>query len=319
MALAYILGAGINDGLNTGQDLYDGSAGVRSFYQDVSTWTGFSVDQLLSAPLPERPHQLRWSMGEVRHAALLMALHDVLAENGIRPQVLGGMSLGALVASCLAGSITRQQFFELRARTRHIPERDPDLPEEGLSIWRTPAGTGPEAALVGRADVYPAVYYGPTTGDGSRLTVVSGYRSALDSLAADLPPDQMQPIGDRPFAAHSPLRGYIQEFMAPHIKDAPFTDPTLRVCSCLEPRLLSTGEDVRELFLRNTVEPVNFVHLYQEMARQGVTLALALGQFMPAGFLDVPFRMLNVQDSEDVELARTTVAELGLAPIAQSA
>jgi methylaspartate ammonia-lyase len=312
MALAYILGAGIADSLHTGQDMYEKHDGVRSLYADVAKWTGFSVDQLLTEPLPQRPHQLRWALGEIRHAVLLMAIHDVLAESGIRPAGIGGLSLGALVGSCLAGSLSRQEFFQMRARTQYIPEFAPDAPEEGLAMWMAPMDADLESSLAGRADVYPAVYYGRTKEGSNQLTVVSGYRSALDSLGADLPPDQMQPIGDRPFAAHSPLRAPVRDFVAPDIAAATFHDPQIRLFSCLEPRVLTTGSDVRDLYLRNTVEPVNFPHLYSEMQRQGVELALALGQFMPAGFLDVPFPMVNVQDLEDIEEAKATIAELGI-------
>ena len=319
MTLAFVLGAGINDGLSTGQGLYDHSPGVRQFYADVAEWTGFTLDQVLTEPMPERPHQLRWSLGEIRHAALLIALHDVLAESGIHPTAVSGMSLGALVGSCLAGAITREEFFRMRARTREIPERPPGLAEEGLAMWMAPDTIDVRAVLAGQPDVFPAVAYGRTADGSSQLTILSGHRSALDAFAANLPPDQVQQIENRPFAAHSPLRSYIMDVMGPVIEAAEFHDPQLPLYSCLEPRRLRTGAEVQDLFLRNTVEPVSFVDLCSAMAEQDITLALALGQFMPAGFLEMPFPMLNVRDLDDVDEARSAIGALGLDVAARGA
>lgn len=313
MSLAYILGGGFIDGPWTGLDLYEQYPLVRPLYEEVEDATGFTVAQIISEDLPE-DLALRWCIGEIRQGALQLALHDVLADQGIRPAVMGGLSLGALTAAVLSGSLRRREFFSILASKRHIKYPGPADPEEGLALMSTPADGDVEATLAGHGGVYPAVHFGLTQDGQSKAVVIAGYQDAIAKLATDLPPGcVVTPLRNRPFAAHSPLWKHASDFLEPQVAAATFIDPQVPVCSSLERATLTTAAEVREMFRRNPAEAISLVHLCDEMAHNGAKLAFALGSGVPpAGVLKVPFRIVYLEKVDDLGQAMTAAEEVGI-------
>ncbi|MEU6804329.1 ACP S-malonyltransferase [Streptomyces neyagawaensis] len=312
MALGFLFGGGVGTEVH-GLEMYRAHPVMWELYEQVSAWTGLTVGQILEEELPESQEE-RQSAGTIRETALALGIHDVLAEQGISPAVLGGLSLGAMTASCLAGSIGRRELFEMLAHARHTPALPADEPEQGLALAFAPAEGDLVAAYrgEGRAGVHLSGDFGPTADGAMRILMLSGERKALDALSADLPPGTVAPLPDRPIAVHSPLRGHFRAFMAPYIDAMPFKAPELPLVSCLERKTLTTADDVRDLFDRNPTDPISLVDVCGEMKDQGVRLGLIMGGSIPDGILRFPFPVVHVDKPEHIQQVLTSVYEFGL-------
>ncbi|MGW0828504.1 ACP S-malonyltransferase [Streptomyces sp. NPDC002845] len=312
MALGFLFGGGVGTEVH-GLEMYRAHSVMRDLYEQVSAWTGLTVGQILEEELPE-PQEERQSAGTIRETALALGIHDVLAEQGLRPAVLGGLSLGAMTASCLAGAIGRRELFEMLAHARHTPELPAEEPEQGLALAFAPADGDLAAAYrgEGRAGVHLSGDFGPTADGAMRILMLSGERTALDALAADLPPGTVAPLPDRPIAVHSPLRRHFREFMAPYIDAMPFKAPEVPLVSCLERKTLTSADEVRDLFDRNSTDPISLVDVCEEMKDQGVRLGLIMGGSIPDGILRFPFPVVHVDKPEHIQQVLNSAYEFGI-------
>ncbi|WP_405182251.1 hypothetical protein OG225_15030 [Nocardia sp. NBC_01377] len=311
MTLGYLFGGGVGSEPR-GVDLHRAYTGVRNLYRQVAEWTGLTVGQILNDDLPEAP-EARQSVATIRESVHAVAVHDVLAEKGLRPAALGGLSLGGMSAACLAGSISRRALFEMLAHARDTPNQPSGTPEQGLALAFEPIGddTGRYRGE-GCPGVYLAGQFGPTTDGTTRILMLSGERAALDRVGAELPEGTVIPLPGRSMAIHSPLRGGFRTFMAGYINAMPFTDPELPLISCLDRKVLMTGADVRDTFHRNPTTPVSLPYIYEAMKDEGVRLGLIMGGSIPDGVLRFPFPVVHVDRPEHIEQALTTVFELGI-------
>lgn len=311
MSLGFLFGGGVGTEPH-GIELYESSPSVQHLYDEISGWTGLSVDQILRGELPVE-RERRQSAGTIREAAHALAVHDALAEAGLHPSVLGGLSLGAMAASCLAGALAREALFTMLARAAHAPGPSPDAPEEGMALaFVSQEGTGGEQLWHGREGVHRAGDFGPTADGTRRILMLAGLRAPLEQLAAEAEPGAVVPLPGRRIAVHSPLRMPYRRFMAPHVADMPFTAPRVPLLSCLERATLTSADQVRDLFERNPTSPISMVDLYEGMREHGVRLALVMGPAIPEGILDFPFPVLHVDRPEHLELALSTAYELGV-------
>ncbi|MEI5101840.1 hypothetical protein RB200_29180 [Streptomyces sp. PmtG] len=137
MSLGYLFGGGVGTEPH-GIELYESSPLMRRLYEQISQWTGLTAEQILRGELPQE-RERRQSAGTVREAALAVAVHDLLAEAGLRPAVVGGLSLGAMTASCLAGALGREALFTMLARAADAPGPRPGDPEESMALAFVPA------------------------------------------------------------------------------------------------------------------------------------------------------------------------------------
>lgn len=312
MALGFLFGGGVGTEVR-GLEMYETYSVMRDLYERVSQWTGLTVGQILEEELPG-PQEERQSAGTIRETALGLGIHDVLAERGLRPGVLGGLSLGAMTASCLAGAIGRRELFEMLAHARHTPELPADEPEQGLALAFSPAEGELAAAYrgEGRPGVYLSGDFGPTADGAMRILMLSGERKALDALATELPAGTLAPLPDRPIAVHSPLRRHFREFMAPYIEGMPFKAPEVPLVSCLERKELTTAEEVRSLFDRNSTDPISLVDVCAGMKDLGVGLGLIMGGSIPDGILRFPFPVVHVDKPEHIDQVMSTAYDLGI-------
>ncbi len=159
MSLGYLFGGGVGTEPR-GLELYRSYETVRSWYEQVSAWTGLTVGQILEEDLPAAQEE-RQSVGTVREAALAIGVHDVLASFGLRPAAIGGLSLGAMTASCLAGALGRRELFDMLAGSREAPEPPAGEPRQGIAIA---FGSLDEGAPPTRARTSPASTWRATSG-----------------------------------------------------------------------------------------------------------------------------------------------------------
>lgn len=320
MTLAYILGGGISPASESGVELHDQYPVVQNCYRELADFTGLTVSQILTEPLPEEPGP-RHSVGAVRQAAVALGIADLLAHMDVRPGAVGGVSLGGIVSSCLAGSIERRELARYLMHTGDAPQADPEAPAEGIAVTFVPADRDPTAYYEPAvADVYLGADFGPSTDGGARILMLSGLRAALEKVAAEAPQGTVAVLDQYQIALHCPLRRSARDFLEPWIAAMPLRDPSLPLSSCLEQRTLVTAEEVRDLFRRNTTDSVYLLHVCAEMKRQGVRLGLILGPTIPSGTVDFPFPVVHIETPEHVRQAMSAIYELSIEiPPAQNA
>ncbi|MEV0263463.1 ACP S-malonyltransferase [Streptomyces sp. NPDC050617] len=311
MTLGYLFGGGVGTEPH-GLELYHEYPVVRSWYEQVAQWTGLTVGQVLEDDLPAAQEE-RQSVGTVREAALAIGVHDVLAQFGLRPTAIGGLSLGAMTASALAGALSRQELFEMLAGARDTPELPADAPAQGIALAFAETADGqPAHPGEGRAGIHLAGDFGPTADGKQRILMLAGHAEALNALAAEAPPGTVVPLPGRTIAVHSPLRRHFRDFMAPRIDAMAFSAPQLPLLSCLEPKTLTSAEEVRDLFQRNSTDPISLVDVYTGMKSAGVELGLVMGPSIPEGILAFPFPVVHIEQPEHIQQALTTAYDLGI-------
>ncbi|WP_225663153.1 hypothetical protein [Streptomyces sichuanensis] len=310
-----------NEGSAAGP-MYERHSAARAVYRQVEEWTGYDADQLLgrSAPPPGAPSR---RVKALQQAAQALAVHDVLAGHGVRPSVTGGISLGAQVAACIAGAVSREALFTLFARSWDEPQehrgrtagRAQGVAFVGLPVAEDPDGDAYAPERVGGS--YRGVDLGPV-GDGTmRCVMFSGYLDQLERLADALPPGhRVAKISPELPATHSPIQQRIGEAMAAEIAGMDFLDPQIPVCSCLEPRTLTTAGDVRDLFLRITTTGVSVPKLLDGLRRHEPALAVVLGPSQFNRYLRSVVPVAHVERPGQVDAALEAVGAAGalLAP-----
>ncbi|AXI80324.1 ACP S-malonyltransferase [Peterkaempfera bronchialis] len=294
-------------------DFYESHPAVRESYRQAAEWTGIGTDALLHQTGFEDDEQLRLSASAVALAAAMLGIHDVLRESGIRPAVVGGLSLGGIVSGCVAGSIGRQDLIDLLFHSQHVPEATEGARVQGFASAFLPLDF--DASFYygeKREGVYLAGDLGHDVTGSCRILLLSGYRDALDRLAAECPPGSILVSPESSAAIHSPLHREAGELFRQRVDAIEVADPQLPVASCLERRQLRTGAEVRDMMVRNMVEPVDLGGLTEEMAAHGVRLGLVLGPSLIKDVIRFPFPMVHVDSPEGIAEAVAALFEFGV-------
>jgi len=295
---------------------YDRFPVIHGLYRDISRWTGLSVSQILTDGIPTDENGLRNSLLGVRSIAAQLAVCDVLAEAGIRPGALLALSQGITSASAMAGALDRRAMFEMLWYQRNVPQPDPDGPAEAVAFCHVEPGDDPERYYGShREGVWAATDFGPQPDGAGRNIIISGYKTAIEELAAAEPANVMTWWTRGTSALHSPLRQPSSDYMKSYLADIEFRDPVIPLAGCLTPTLLATGDDVRDAIWRNWVRPASLPYGIAEMVRVGVKLLIAPGPSMldeHLGLISFPFPVLSVREPSDIEVAVAKVEELGI-------
>ncbi|CAI7973525.1 Acyl transferase [Frankia sp. Hr75.2] len=277
---------------------------VRRLYRDIQEWTGITPDQLLSGELPGA-RGTRNAVLAIRSIAGQVAVHDVLAESGLHPDAVLALSLGITSASCMVGSLTRKQVFEMLWHRRGIPETPATEPEQGVAMFVERDHEDRSALYRGRDGVYLAVDFGRTV-DGSRSVLLTGYKAALRELAMQAP-DIMTIMATGKVAVHSSLQRHASEFVRAHVATLEFKDPLIPLAACLGPRPLTTGEEISETIWRNLVATASIPNGLAAALSLGVKVLVIPGPSMADRMIDFPVPTVRVRQPDDVEMAVAAV------------
>jgi [acyl-carrier-protein] S-malonyltransferase len=315
MSLSYFFGGGVSIE-PAGQDFYDASPAMRAWCDQVADWTGLPLSDLFTLKDEHDPGYRH--IARIRQVVVALGVVDVLAEAGIRPATIGGGSTGGMVSSCVAGAVPRRALIDLLMRMREEPE-PPDGREQAVAVL----ALSKDADLGwyfgrDRPDVYLSCDIGRTREGGMQLFMVSGHADELDRLAAEAGPGEV--TVSRLFnALHSPLQQYFADYLEPYVRKIEFSDPRIPVYSSLERKTLTTAAEIEDMWVRNPAVPVHMHMLYEEMAANGTELAVVPGPSIPAGVLEFPFPVVNVQQPADVAKVKEAMYELDVrAPEADS-
>ena len=331
MTLTYILGTDGAAVEPAGADFYDEHEVMRHWCAQVQQWTGFEMPQLLRedhtrlltpggpragrepADLSVRPHFVH--RAEVRQAAYAIGIADVLAEQGMRPDLIAGTSLGGLVAACLAGCFEREELFHLLGRVSRLPLAPPGEPARGVAFALVPAGADLDWYF---GESRPHVYLVMQQLVGAkRWLMLSGYLKDLKELAAQAPAGQIQLVTGSVGGSHTPLQAFVQEPIEAAFDEVKFRDPHITLVSAVGgPGLgtrLETAEEVRLSLLDSYVKPSSTaVDLAAALERYRPRMGLALGSALRFGPPPSAFPVLQAAVTADLSQIMTMAYDLGI-------
>lgn len=297
---------------------------VRGLYEDVRRWTGIDVEHLLRDGSADELADV----APVCQGLLVLAVGRVLAQRKITPHVVAGLSMGNIIAACLAGAVPPADLFTYLAATADAERMYLRSPREYRS--GSPLGSGGATVVTikipfeedpytyceraGAAGMYLVSDSGPAIDRKAQQISVGGRTPSAEAFIAGLPPDRGPlAVVDMRTAPHTPLRAdYVAQTIDPLLKTMTFADPRIPVCSCLDGRTLTTAGEIRALFRDNHLRPASVPLLIAAMKRHGVGAYLMIGPSMLSEFPGWSVPSLHVEETEHVVEATRMLYELNI-------
>ena len=283
--------------LGMGRELYDQYELVRSTFDEASQVLGYDVRALIDQD-EEKLNQTRYTQPAILTTSV--AIYRLLADKGIEPDMVAGLSLGEYSALVAAGALDFKTAVALVAKRGSFMEE------------AAPAGSGKmvavlnaevslieavcqEASAIGV--VSPANYNTPSQ------IVIGGEVAAVDKaveLLKDAGVKRLIPLNvSGPF--HTALLKPASERLAEVLETVEFSDFVRPLVGNTEATVMEK-ERVRELLTRQVMEPVRFYDSISKMQEAGVTEFIEIGPGkVLSGFIKKIDRSADVRQVEDVE------------------
>lgn len=283
--------------LGMGRELYDQYELVRLTFDEASQVLGYDVRALIDQD-EEKLNQTRYTQPAILTTSV--AIYRLLADKGIEPDMVAGLSLGEYSALVAAGALDFKTAVALVAKRGSFMEE------------AAPAGSGKmvavlnaevslieavcqEASAIGV--VSPANYNTPSQ------IVIGGEVAAVDKaveLLKDAGVKRLIPLNvSGPF--HTALLKPASERLAEVIETVEFSDFVRLLVGNTEATVMEK-ERVRELLTRQVMEPVRFYDSISKMQEAGVTEFIEIGPGkVLSGFIKKIDKSADVRQVEDVE------------------
>ena len=283
--------------LGMGRELYDQYELVRSTFDEASQVLGYDVRALIDQD-EEKLNQTHYTQPAILTTSV--AIYRLLADKGIEPDMVAGLSLGEYSALVAAGALDFKTAVALVAKRGSFMEE------------AAPAGSGKmvavlnaevslieevcqEASAIGV--VSPANYNTPSQ------IVIGGEVAAVDKaveLLKDAGVKRLIPLNvSGPF--HTALLKPASERLAEVLETVEFSDFVRPLVGNTEATVMEK-ERVKELLTRQVMEPVRFYDSIAKMQEAGVTEFIEIGPGkVLSGFIKKIDRSADVRQVEDVE------------------
>ena len=283
--------------LGMGRELYDQYELVRSTFDEASQVLGYDVRALIDQD-EEKLNQTRYTQPAILTTSV--AIYRILADKGIEPDMVAGLSLGEYSALVAAGALDFKTAVALVAKRGSFMEE------------AAPAGSGKmvavlnaevslieevcqEASAIGV--VSPANYNTPSQ------IVIGGEVAAVDKaveLLKDGGVKRLIPLNvSGPF--HTALLKPASERLAEVLETVEFSDFVRPLVGNTEATVMEK-ERVKELLTRQVMEPVRFYDSIAKMQEAGVTEFIEIGPGkVLSGFIKKIDKSADVRQVEDVE------------------
>lgn len=283
--------------LGMGRELYDQYELVRSTFDEASQVLGYDVRALIDQD-EEKLNQTRYTQPAILTTSV--AIYRLLADKGIEPDMVAGLSLGEYSALVAADALDFKTAVALVAKRGSFMEE------------AAPAGSGKmvavlnaevslieavcqEASAIGV--VSPANYNTPSQ------IVIGGEVAAVDKaveLLKDAGVKRLIPLNvSGPF--HTALLKPASERLAEVLETVEFSDFVRPLVGNTEATVMEK-ERVKELLTRQVMEPVRFYDSIAKMQEAGVTEFIEIGPGkVLSGFIKKIDKSADVRQVEDVE------------------
>ena len=283
--------------LGMGRELYDQYELVRSTFNEASQVLGYDVRALIDQN-EEKLNQTRYTQPAILTTSV--AIYRLLADKGIEPDMVAGLSLGEYSALVAAGALDFKKAVGLVAKRGSFMEE------------AAPAGSGKmvavlnaevslieevcqEASAIGV--VSPANYNTPSQ------IVIGGEVAAVDKaveLLKDAGVKRLIPLNvSGPF--HTALLKPASQRLAEVLETVEFSDFVRPLVGNTEATVMEK-ERVKELLTRQVMEPVRFYDSIAKIQEAGVTEFIEIGPGkVLSGFIKKIDKFAEVRQVEDVE------------------
>ena len=283
--------------LGMGRELYDQYELVRSTFDEASQVLGYDVRALIDQN-EEKLNQTRYTQPAILTTSV--AIYHLLADKGVEPDMVAGLSLGEYSALVAAGALDFKTAVALVAKRGSFMEE------------AAPAGSGKmvavlnaevslieavcqEASAIGV--VSPANYNTPSQ------IVIGGEVAAVDKaveLLKDAGVKRLIPLNvSGPF--HTAILKPASERLAEVLETVEFSDFVRPLVGNTEATVMEK-ERVKELLTRQVMEPVRFYDSIAKMQEAGVTEFVEIGPGkVLSGFIKKIDKSADVRQVEDVE------------------
>ncbi|HEM5079276.1 TPA: ACP S-malonyltransferase [Streptococcus suis] len=281
--------------LGMARDLYDTYPIVRETYDQASQILGYDIRDLIDNQ-EDKLHQTRYTQPAILTTSL--AIYRLLAEKGIEPDMVAGLSLGEYAALVASGALVFEDAISLIAKRGEFMET------------AAPAGTGKMVAVLNAnvsliEEVCSSVTSGivsPANYNTPAQIVIGGEVAAVDEAVEALKAagvKRMIPLNvSGPF--HTALLRPASEQLAQALEEVEFADFQVELVGNTEAKVMKQ-EDIKSLLTRQVMEPVRFYESIATMQAADMTKFIEIGPGkVLAGFIKKIDKTAEVVTVEDV-------------------
>ena len=283
--------------LGMGRELYDQYELVRSTFDEASQVLGYDVRALIDQD-EEKLNQTRYTQPAILTTSV--AIYRLLADKGVEPDMVAGLSLGEYSALVAAGALDFKTAVALVAkRGSFMEEAAPAGSGKMVAVLNSEVSlieeVCQEASAIGV--VSPANYNTPSQ------IVIGGEVAAVDKaveLLKDAGVKRLIPLNvSGPF--HTALLKPASQRLAEVLETVEFSDFVRPLVGNTEATVMEK-ERVKELLTRQVMEPVRFYDSIAKMQEAGVTEFVEIGPGkVLSGFIKKIDKSADVRQVEDVE------------------
>lgn len=278
------------------RDLYEYSPIVRETFDQASQILGYDIRDLIDNQ-EDKLHQTRYTQPAILTTSL--AIYRLLAEKGIKPDMVAGLSLGEYSALVASGALAFEDAIALIAKRGEYMET------------AAPAGTGKMVAVLNTdVNLIEEICSTVTSGIVSLANyntpaqiVIGGEVAAVDEaveLLKEAGVKRMIPLNvSGPF--HTALLRPASEQLAQALEQVEFADFQVELVGNTEAKVMKK-EDIKSLLTRQVMEPVRFYESIATMQEAGVTNFIEIGPGkVLSGFVKKIDKTAHVVAIEDIE------------------
>lgn len=255
-----------------GRDLYDKYPIVKETYDQASDILGYDLRDLIDND-SEKLNQTRYTQPAILTTSV--AISRLLAEHGIRPSVVAGLSLGEYSALVVSGALAFSDAVALVAKRGEFMENAaPSGTGKMVAVMNTDASLIEEICQKAsvKGVVSPANYNTP------KQIVIGGDNAAVDEavlLLKEQGVKRMIPLNvSGPF--HTALLSKASEQLSAELDKVTFSEFSIPLVGNTEAKVMS-HEAIPSLLARQVMEPVRFYESIDTIKQLGVTSVVEIG------------------------------------------
>ena len=291
--------------LGMAKDLYDEFDIVRETFDQASQVLGYNLRELIDND------ETKLNETQYTQPAILttsVAILRLLSEQGIKPDLVAGLSLGEYSALVASGALDFPEAVALVAkRGQYMTEAAPTGSGKMVAVMNTEAALIEEICeqAAERGIVSPANYNTPAQ------IVIGGQAEAVDYAVELLKEAGVKRLIELKVSGpfHTAILKPASEKLAKELEQVNFNSFKLELISNTTAKVMKDSE-VKELLTRQVIEPVRFYESIETMKALGVQRFIEVGPGkVLSGFIKKIDKEANFTNVEDLNSFKTLVAE----------
>ncbi|MFQ6323157.1 ACP S-malonyltransferase [Lactococcus garvieae] len=291
--------------LGMAKDLYDEFDIVRETFDEASQVLGYDLRELIDND------EAKLNETQYTQPAILttsVAILRLLSEQGIKPDLVAGLSLGEYSALVASGALDFPEAVALVAkRGQYMTEAAPTGSGKMVAVMNTEAALIEEICerAAERGIVSPANYNTPAQ------IVIGGQAEAVDYAVELLKEAGVKRLIELKVSGpfHTAILKPASEKLAEELEQVNFNSFKLELISNTTAKVMKDSE-IKELLTRQVMEPVRFYESIETMKALGVNRFIEVGPGkVLSGFIKKIDKEANFTNVEDLNSFKALVAE----------